>query len=82
MQPFMMKDPMVSPGWTRAESLPLIEYLTKHAVREDFQCRFRWEKGSVAMWDNRLVQHAALNDYTQYERLLYRITVNGDELCG
>ena len=67
-------------GWTKEESKPLIDYLCKHAVREDFQCRFRWEKGSVAMWDNRIVQHAALNDYEQYERLLYRITVNGDTL--
>lgn len=67
-------------GWTKEESAPLIDYLCAHAVREDFQCRFRWEKGSVAMWDNRMVQHAALNDYEQYERLLYRITVNGDAL--
>lgn len=67
-------------GWTKEESQPLIAQLCAHAVREDFQCRFRWEKGSVAMWDNRIVQHAALNDYEQYERLLYRITVNGDTL--
>jgi len=67
-------------GWSKEESRPLITQLCKHAVREDFQCRFRWEKNSVAMWDNRIVQHAALNDYEQYERLLYRITVNGDAL--
>jgi len=67
-------------GWTPEESKPLIDFLCAHAVREDFQCRFRWEKGSVAMWDNRIVQHAALNDYVEYERLLYRITVNGDAL--
>lgn len=67
-------------GWTVEESKPLIEYLCKHAVRIDFQCRFTWEKGTVAMWDNRIVQHAALNDYEQYERLIYRITVNGDVL--
>ncbi len=67
-------------GWTREESLPLIEFLCKHAVREDFQCRFRWEKGSVAMWDNRMVQHAGLNDCEQYERTLYRVTVNGGAL--
>ncbi|NQV95845.1 MAG: TauD/TfdA family dioxygenase [Sphingomonadales bacterium] len=67
-------------GWTKEESKPLIDFLCLHAVREDFQCRFRWEKGSVVMWDNRIVQHAALNDYEEYERLLYRITVNGDVL--
>jgi len=67
-------------GWTREESRPLIDYLCQHAVREDFRCRFRWERGSVLMWDNRIVQHAALNDYEKYERILHRITVNGDVL--
>lgn len=67
-------------GWTKEESRPLIEYLCEHAVKIDFQCRFRWEEGMVAMWDNRIVQHAALNDYEEYERLIYRITVNGDAL--
>jgi len=67
-------------GWSREESRPLINYLCDHAVRLEFQCRFTWEKGTVAMWDNRIVQHAALNDYEDYERLIYRITVNGDQL--
>ncbi len=67
-------------GWSEAESRPLIEYLCDHGVRVDFQCRMRWEAGMVAMWDNRIVQHAALNDYEAYERLIYRITVNGDAL--
>lgn len=67
-------------GWTREESKPLLDHLCAHATREDFQCRFRWEKGSVVMWDNRIVQHAALNDYVDYERILYRVTVNGTEL--
>ena len=67
-------------GWTKEESRPLLEFLFRHAVREDFQCRFTWDKGTVAMWDNRIVQHAALNDYHAYERLIYRITVNGETL--
>lgn len=67
-------------GWSVGESRPLIDYLCQHAVRIDFQCRFQWENDTVAMWDNRIVQHAALNDYEDYERLIYRITVNGDTL--
>lgn len=62
------------------ESRPILDYLFRHAIREDFQCRFRWQPGSVAMWDNRIVMHAALNDYHSHERLLYRTTVNGDRL--
>lgn len=67
-------------GWTKEESRPLLDWLIAHSVREDFQCRFRWEKDSLVIWDNRIVQHAALNDYEAYERLLYRITVNGEAL--
>ncbi len=67
-------------GWTREESRPLIDFLCAHATREEFQCRFRWARHSLAMWDNRIVQHAALNDYEDYERILYRITVNGEKL--
>lgn len=67
-------------GMSREESKPILDYLFRHAIREDFQCRFRWKPGSVAMWDNRIVMHAALNDYQNHERLLYRTTVNGEKL--
>ena len=67
-------------GWTIEESKPLLEFLCAHATREDFQCRFKWEKNSLVIWDNRVVQHAALNDYVDYDRTLYRVTVNGTML--
>ena len=66
--------------WTVEESKPLLEFLFAHTTREELQCRFKWEKGSLLMWDNRVVQHAALNDYVEYDRTLYRVTVNGTKL--
>jgi taurine dioxygenase len=65
-------------GWTEEESKPLLDYLYAHAVRPEFTCRFRWQKGSVAFWDNRCTQHYALDDYAGQRREMHRVTVCGD----
>lgn len=64
-------------GWTAEESRPLLDYLYRHASRPEFTCRFRWQPGSLAFWDNRATWHYALNDYQGERRLLHRITVEG-----
>lgn len=38
-------------------------------------CRFRWQDGSVAMWDNRSCQHYAVADFWPHERLMERVTL-------
>lgn len=67
-------------GWTEAESRPLLEYLYQHAARPEFTCRFSWQEGSVAFWDNRSTWHYALNDYHGERRLMHRITIRGGPL--
>jgi alpha-ketoglutarate-dependent taurine dioxygenase len=62
-----------------AESAPLLQYLFAHQQRPEFTCRFRWEKGSIAFWDNRCTQHNPINDYHGFRRVMHRVTLAGDE---
>ncbi len=64
-------------GMSREESLPLLNQLVQHATRPEFCCRFRWQKGSLAFWDNRCTMHYACNDYQGYRREMHRITIAG-----
>src|SRR5688572_715520 len=65
-------------GWSEEESRPLLEYLFAHQVRPELTCRFRWEKGSIAIWDNRCTQHNPINDYHGHRRVMHRVTLAGD----
>lgn len=64
-------------GMTEEESAPLLQYLFSHQIRPEFTCRFRWEVGSLAYWDNRCTQHNPVNDYHGHRRVMHRITLAG-----
>ncbi|MCU0957853.1 MAG: TauD/TfdA family dioxygenase, partial [Hydrogenophaga sp.] len=42
--------------------------------KPEFMVRFRWEKDSVAMWDNCATQHYAVFDYAPHYRAGQRMT--------
>lgn len=64
---------------TEEESAALLGYLCRHQVRPEFTCRFGWEAGSIAFWDNRATQHNPINDYHGLRRVMHRITLAGDK---
>ena len=66
-------------GMTEAESAPLLEFLFRHQVKPEFTCRFQWQVGSLAFWDNRCTQHNPINDYHGHRRVMHRITLAGDQ---
>lgn len=65
-------------GMTEEESRPILLYLMSHATRPEFTCRYRWEVGSMAVWDNRRALHYPVNDYYGYRRVMHRITIEGE----
>ncbi|HKU95416.1 MAG TPA: TauD/TfdA family dioxygenase [Vineibacter sp.] len=60
------------------ESAPLLDYLYEQSVRPEFTCRIRWAPHTLTMWDNRAVQHFAVNDYDGFRRELHRTTNAGE----
>lgn len=65
-------------GMTEQESAPLLSFLFQHQIKPEFTCRFSWQVGSLALWDNRCAQHNPVNDYHGHRRVMQRITLAGD----
>ena len=61
-----------------AASLALSKMLLAQHARPELMCRFAWQPGSIAFWDNRAVQHYAASDYYPHARSIRRVTVSGD----
>ena len=62
----------------RDESAQLLRTLYLTAANPEIQCRFRWEKGALAFWDNRASQHFASSDYFPQVRKMELVTIAGD----
>ena len=61
------------------ESDALKSFLFRHIARPEFQCRFHWEPGSVAIWDNRCTMHRRVDDVGDGRRIMHRMPIKGTE---
>lgn len=71
-------------GLTDRESNSLLEMLFDHINTPDFHVRLHWDTQTVVVWEERVTQHRAINDYTG-RRILHRIVVDGgpiDAYCS
>ena len=64
---------------TEAESAGLLAYLYTHSVRQEFVIRVSWKVNTLTIWDNRALQHFAVNDYDGYRREMHRTSVMGEK---
>jgi taurine dioxygenase len=64
-------------GWDRADSDELMRVLKEEITRPEYQVRFRWSPGAVAMWDNLGTHHYGVADYGDFPRRMERVLVAG-----
>jgi alpha-ketoglutarate-dependent sulfate ester dioxygenase len=71
-------------GVSPEESRRIINLFFQQITRPEYTVRFRWEKGSIAFWDNRATSHLGPQDidHIEHERKLHRITLVGDIPVG
>ncbi|MFI6999824.1 TauD/TfdA dioxygenase family protein [Nocardia sp. NPDC050175] len=81
----------VNPGFTTRivglspnQSDALLKLLFDEVSNPAYTVRFRWAKGSIAFWDNRVTAHLAPSDLDHLDvtRVLYRTTLEGDIPVG
>jgi taurine dioxygenase len=60
------------------ESASVLQFLFSHVSQPHWSVRFKWEKDSIAFWDNRCTQHLAVWDYYPQVRTGNRVQINAD----
>jgi taurine dioxygenase len=65
-------------GMHEKESQALLEMLARHIEDPRFQCRWRWQPGDLAIWDERSTNHRNAADYFPQVRVIRRIEIAGD----
>ena len=65
-------------GLSNGESRDILRLLQGYVTRPENVLRWRWEPGQLVLFDNRITQHYAIDNYDGLPRRLHRVTVAGD----
>ena len=57
------------------EEKALLRQMKMQEGRLEYTCRFKWETGSIALWDNRAVLHSGSGDFWPHRRMMERLTI-------
>lgn len=69
-------------GLSASESRDVLRILQSYVTRPENVVRWTWAPGDLVLFDNRITQHYAPDDYGDLPRLLHRVTVAGDVPVG
>ncbi|MFF7177209.1 TauD/TfdA family dioxygenase [Streptomyces sp. NPDC008121] len=69
-------------GLGPSDSRDLLRIFQSYVTRPENIVRVVWAPGDVVLFDNRITQHYAPDDYGDLPRLLHRVTVAGDVPVG
>ncbi|MGV2918897.1 TauD/TfdA dioxygenase family protein [Streptomyces alfalfae] len=69
-------------GLSPSESRDLLRIFQAYVTRPENIVRVVWSPGDLVLFDNRITQHYAPDDYGDLPRLLHRVTVAGDAPAG
>lgn len=65
-------------GLHEAESRALLDLLARHIENPRFHCRWRWQPGDLAIWDERSTNHRSAADHFPQARSIRRVEIAGD----
>jgi alpha-ketoglutarate-dependent sulfate ester dioxygenase len=65
-------------GLSNTESRDILRLLQAYVTRPENIIRWRWSPGQLVLFDNRITQHYAIDNYDDLPRRLNRVTVAGD----
>jgi alkyl sulfatase len=69
-------------GLSTGESRDILRLLQAYVTRPENILRVSWEPGQLVLFDNRITQHYAVDNYDDQPRRLNRVTVAGDIPVG